>query len=294
MAYIRDVWRFPDSIEYEYKFVGKYGAKGEARAERAKPTPEQVARQNQLNREKKVRRLIKANFGPGDYWVTLKYPKGARPSLDGVKDDVKDFISRLRYLYKKAGEALKFIYRIEIGSRGGAHVHMIVNRCQGFPGDMLIQQTWTAGNVNFQHLREAGGYADLAAYLVKPPSAEAQRHLDLLPEEERKEAIKYSSSRNLIRPEPERKEYSHTTMRRILDEGPTVTDGYYIDPDSVVTGVNAYTGMSYLHYTEVKLETPKRGRPQRPRRAEAKAHERESCTGATVKKNGERNNDGTI
>lgn len=267
MAYIRDVWRFSDSIEYEYKFVGRYGAKGEKRTEKVKPTPEQMERQNQLQREKKVRRLIKANFEQGDYWVTLKYPKGARPSLDGVKDDVKDFISRLRYLFKKSGETLKFIYRIEIGSRGGVHVHMIVNRCQG--ADLMIQQAWSVGNVNFQHLREAGGYADLAAYLVKPPSDEAQRHLDALPPEDRKKAIAYSTSRNLIRPEPERREYTHSTMRRIIEEGPEPTEGYYIDMDSIMSGVNAYTGMSYLHYTELKLEAPKRGRPQRPRGKDA-------------------------
>ncbi len=27
MAYRKDVWRFPGSNEYEYKFIGNYGAK---------------------------------------------------------------------------------------------------------------------------------------------------------------------------------------------------------------------------------------------------------------------------
>lgn len=263
MAYIKDTWRFPDSIEHEYKFAGRYGAKGECRAPRQKLTPEQVARQNQLNKEKKVRRLIKANFGPNDYWVTFKYPKGTRPSIERVKRDFGRCIAKLRRLFKKGRTDLKFIYRIEIGARGGAHVHAIINRCEGIPTDILIQEAWSEGNTNFAHLHEAGQYADLAAYIVKPPSVEAQRHIDQLPPEERKEVIKFSSSRNLIRPEPERKEYSHTTMRRLIEDGPVPTPGFYIDYSSLVTGVNAFTGMSYMHYTEVKLDPPKRGRPPR-------------------------------
>ena len=266
MAYVRDVWRFRDSIEYEFKFLGRYGGKGEKRAAKEKATPEQVARQNQLNKEKKVRRLIKANFTERDYWVTLKYPKGERPSIETVKQDMNSFLGRLRRMYKKVGESVRFIYRLEIGSRGGAHVHIILNRAEGIATDLAVQEAWTYGRVNFQHLHETGGYSDLAAYLVKPPSPEAQRHIDELPPEARKEVIKYSSSRNLIRPEPERKEYTHNTMRRLIDEGPTASPGFYIDYDSIKQGVNVYTGMSYLYYTECRLDPTKRGRPERPRK----------------------------
>ena len=266
MAYIRDIWRFKDSIEYEFKFVGQYGGKGEKRASKEKPTPEQVARQNQLNKEKKVRRLIKANFSERDYWVTLKYPKGERPTIETVKEDVATFLGRLRRMYKKSGDVVKFIYRIEIGSRGGAHVHMILNRAADTPTDLAIIAAWSFGRVNFEHLYQTGDYSKLAAYLVKPPLPEAQRHIDLLPPEARREVIKYSSSRNLVRPEPERKEFTHYTMRRLIDEGPTASPGFFIDQDSVRQGVNAYTGMSYLYYTEIRLDPPKRGRPERPRK----------------------------
>lgn len=266
MAYIKDEWRFPDSTEYEYKFVGRFGAKGETRGKRIKPTPEQVARQNQLNREKKVRRLIKANFTGADYWVTFKYPQGLRPPLDAVKADWQEFVRRMRYAFKKAGQQLKFIYRIEIGSRGGIHVHAVINRCEGIETDRLIQETWTAGRVNFEHLRASSTYDKLAAYIVKPPSVEAQRHINLMPKAEQKELIKYSASRNLIRPEPVRKEYSHNTMRRLIEEGPNPSPGYFIDHDSIVSGVNAFTGMSYLHFTEIKLDPPKRGRPPKERK----------------------------
>ena len=54
--YWKDTWTFPNSNEYEYKFAGRYGAKGEKRQQREKATPEQIQKQNQSNREKKVRR----------------------------------------------------------------------------------------------------------------------------------------------------------------------------------------------------------------------------------------------
>ena len=80
--YNRERWIFLNSIETECKYAGKYGAKGEKRAKRKKPTPEQVAKQNQINKENRIRRLIKANFYPSDLWVTLKYPKGTRKPFE--------------------------------------------------------------------------------------------------------------------------------------------------------------------------------------------------------------------
>lgn len=40
-------------MDYEYTYLGKYGAKGEKRAARIKPTPEQIAKQNHTNKVKK-------------------------------------------------------------------------------------------------------------------------------------------------------------------------------------------------------------------------------------------------
>ena len=72
-------------------------------------------------------------------------------------------------------------------------------------------------------------------------------------EKEQKKLLKISTSRNLIRPEPEKKEYHRLTMKKILLEGPVATPGYYIDKDSIVSGINPFTGLSYLKYTEIRL-----------------------------------------
>lgn len=260
--YWKDKWSFTGSNEYEYKFAGKYGAKGEKQQKKKKATPEQVKKQNQINREKKMRRLIKGNFREADIWVCLKYPKGTRKPVGEVKKDLAKFLRGMRKAYKKSGVAFKFIYRMEIGKRGGIHIHILINRIPG--ADRLIQQCWQQGRVNYENLCESGGYQALAEYIVKQPDDEVMEQLSLFDKKERKELIRYSSSRNLVRPEPERKEYRRRTMRKILDavrsgDGPAPSPGYYIDRDTIHVGVNQFTGYTYLQYTEYKIKNSREG-----------------------------------
>ena len=262
MAYKKESWRFPGSIEHEYKYVGKYGARGEKRQPRQQISKEQIRKQNQWIREKRMRRLIKGNFMEDDFWVTLKYPKGERKSIAEVKKDLKKFLSRLRYAYKRMKIPLKYIYRIEIGKRGGIHIHILLNRARGEPGstDVLIRKHWTCGKAHFELLYDTGGYQDLACYIVKLPDEDIEKQLSLFPEAERKELIRYSCSRNLVRVEPVSREYKHWTMKKILEDGPVPTEGYYIDKNSIICGINPVTGMSYLYYTEYPLVRG-RGKP---------------------------------
>lgn len=255
MAYWRDRWTFRESREYEYKFAGKYGAKGEKRGPRKKATPEQVEKQNQLNREKKIRRLIKDNFEPGDIWATLKYQKGTRKPAGEVKKDLRKFLTLMRREYKKRGDEFKFIYRIEVGKEGGIHIHILVNRLDTKPDtDMTMQDIWKHGRVNYETIYEAGGYKDLSEYIVKKPDEEVAEQLQMFEEGERREFVRYSTSRNLTRQQPERTSYSRRTVRKIVEEGLKAENGYYIDKDSVECGVNQFTGMSYIRYTEIRLD----------------------------------------
>ena len=149
---------------------------------------------------------------------------------------------------------MKYIYRIEVGALGGVHIHILINRVTG--ADKIITKCWERfGHVNYQNIYETGGYADLAEYIVKQPeeNTEEYEQLNMFSVQEQKELVKYSCSRNLLRPEPERTDYSRRTMRKIIENGPEPTPGYFIDPLSIVMGTNPYTGMNYLHYTEYKL-----------------------------------------
>lgn len=252
MAYCVDIFRFPYSIEYEYKWAGNYGAKGQKRKPKVKATTEQIKKRNQWKKEKYSKRVMKLNFKKGDLWCTILYPKGTRKPIEEIREDMKKFLRRLRGKYKKRNDKLKFMYRIEIGSRGGIHIHMICNHSEGdIPIDMVIQDTWTEGRIHFERF---GGkeedYERLGDYLVKPPPEEQEDNIKKT--SGGKALIAYSSSRNLARPVPERKEYKRRTVRKLIEDGPKATPGYYIPKDKIVSGVNPYTGMSYLYYTEVR------------------------------------------
>ena len=257
--YWRDTWRFNGSIEYEFKYAGKYGARGEKRAKRKRASPEQIKKQNQANRENAVRRLIKGNFGENDMWCTMKYPRGARPPIEQVRKDIEVFFRRCRTEYRKRGAEFKYIKRLEIGAGGGVHFHILVNRIKGVDTDRLLQKLWTQGRINYETLYESGGYTDLAAYIVKPLTEEMEGQLSMFPEDVKKEFKSYSTSKNLIRPQPERREYRRWTLRDLVENGPKPTPGYYIDKDSIVCGVNRYTGMSYYRYAEYRIKNDERG-----------------------------------
>lgn len=262
MAYRQIIYDCGSCKDFQYTWAGNYGAKGETRAPRKKPTPEQIEKQNQRNKETRVRREMLLNFKEGDYWITLKYKKGYRPSTKQVLKDFKNFRTRLGNRYKARGQPLKYIYRIEIGKQGGVHIHFLVNDIGST--DKLVKGEWDkvqqSAGIYFTHAYEEGGFQALAEYVTKKPKGKALEQISLFPEAEQKHYIAYNGSRNLIRPEPETKEFSHWTMARILRDGPEPSPGYYIDKATVRQGVNPFTGYSYLYYTERRLDG-KRGDP---------------------------------
>lgn len=258
MAHRYDVYKYGKYIEHEYKCAGRYGAKGEKRAARKKATPEQMKKQNQWNKEKRVLRKIRANFKAGDLWVTLKFSRGTRKSIEEMLDTRDKLFKKLRMVYQKRGKPLKYMYRIEIGERGGIHIHLLVNRLEGNPGTAdVVQDVWkklTGGHTHYTPIYEEGGYKDLADYLVKPVKEEISGQMTLWGgEEEKKILSKYGCSRNLEEPEKETHKYKRRTIRKLVENGPKPTPGYYIDQDSIRYGTNPYTGMTYYYYTEIAL-----------------------------------------
>ena len=256
--YIRDIYRFRTSTEYEYKFAGYYGATGE-RNKRTKRTPEYIEKQNQYQRTKTVRRLLKANFQKGDYWTTLTYRDKEGRQIKEVTADVQRFLRKIRARYKRLGIPCKYIYRIEIGSKGGIHIHIVLNRIADL--DSAISSAWIHGRT-FNELLDDGTYEKLAEYIVKQPTEQQKKLLKTF-DEDTKKLIRYSCSRNLERPIPERKVYTRRTMQRIFNHDLVPEKGFYIDKDSIRRGINEFTGYSYLSYQEIKLDTGQRAQPIR-------------------------------
>lgn len=257
--YQLDIYRFRTSTEYEYKFVGNYGAKGEHRARKQKRTPEYIEKQNQYQRTKTVRHLLKANFKEGDLWTTLTYSSNEGKSIKEISEDLQKFLKNLRYQYKKAEKACKYIYRIEIGSKGGIHIHIILNRIPDL--DRMIQRLWKHGK-SFNELLDGGTYDRLAEYIVKQPTDQQKKLLKTF-NEDAKKLIRYSCSRNLVRPQPETKTYSRRTMQTVFNNDLVPEKGYYIDRDSIRRGINEFTGYSYLYYQEILIDNGQQGIPIR-------------------------------
>ena len=162
-AYIRHIWECGDSLEIEEKHTGRYGASGQKRQKRKKATPEDIERQNQWKKERDLRRLIKWNFGKHDYWMTVTYRKGDRPTWSEMIKDIQKLIKDVRKRYRKIGKELKYIYRLQIGKRGGPHIHILVNRVQSQDGgtDIFFSECWKKGHINFRSLYETGNFEDL-------------------------------------------------------------------------------------------------------------------------------------
>ena len=257
MAYTEYIFKCGRSIDHEIHWVGLYGAKGEKREKKKKASPEQIRKQNQWKKELYMTRLIRLNFSPGDYWMTLKYKRGARPPLEQVTKDLRNFMGRLRRVYKKRDTALRWIYRLEIGEKGGVHIHFIVNRIPGEETDRLIKKEWDkvkdSSGIFYDLLRDDEDYSRLASYIVKEPDEEVEKQLRLFDEEERKAFCKYSRSRNMKEPEREVHPYKRRTVKSLIMDGPKPKKGYYIDKSSIRMGTNPLTGRSYCYYTEFKL-----------------------------------------
>lgn len=252
--YWKDTYKSDNVIEYEIKYAGNYGAKGEKRAIKKKATPEQVKKQNQINKENRLRRTLQLNFYENDLWVCLKYPAGNRKRYKEVQNDFKKFVKRMRTEYKKRNEPFNYVYRIEIGKNGGMHIHILINRICG--ADLLCSKCWPH-HIHFTNVREEGGMSKLASYITKPLPEETEQ-LSFISEEDKKRCASYGTSRNLKRPEPERKTYKRRTVRKLVTEGPTATKGFYIDKDSITQGINPYTGYTYYRYRELRLNPVKR------------------------------------
>lgn len=232
MARKKKEYRFKNSIEIEEYVDGRFGARGEKRQKKKKATPEQVKKQNQLNKAKNARRRIKNNFEPGDYYWTFTFKKECRPpDMESAKEIWTKLQRKIRTEYKRQGREFKWILSIEKGSRGAIHFHLIMNRFE--EGDRFMRKLWKYGGVYLQFLYEDGEYKKLADYITKEPLKGEESY--------------YSHSRNLPIPEPKIK------IIKGRWKEPEPYKNYYIDKNSIEEGINPVTGYKYRHYTMIRI-----------------------------------------
>ena len=248
-------WDLGDRIDHEIGFRGTYGKKGEKRSERTKATKEQIKKQNQWNKTKRLDRKIRANFTEGQCtYITLTYRQDLRPEdSDAFKKDRRVLLDRLRREYQKAGIPFKWISRAEIGKRGAAHLHLLVNDIPGVNMLALVAKYWDKGRPMLKPADDLNS-GKLAEYFTKLSSDEIKGQTTWMTKKEQKMITSYSCSRNLVEPEPDVRRCTKRTVEKMVRDGIEPTPGYSVIPESVIYGTNPFTGYSYLHYKEIKTK----------------------------------------
>ncbi len=137
------------------------------RRSKCRPTRAIQQKLNQRNAAKRLVRDIRMNFGEEDIFLHLTCRPGEEPeSLEEAQRMVRNFLRRLKRLYKRQGVTLKYIYCIERGEKNGRfHCHTVLTG--GVDRD-AIEKAWGKGYANSERLQvEEDGLNALARYMVK-------------------------------------------------------------------------------------------------------------------------------
>lgn len=186
MSYTKNIYEFNNAIEVEERHTYRYRSPGMKREKKKKLTPAQMKAVNQKNKEKTCRRKLRKHFEENDYFVCLTYEKEKRPSdMTEAKRDFSDAMKVIRREYGKVGYKVKWIRNIEVGTKNGWHVHLVINRIPDT--DLILRKAWKKGKVICQLMYEKGEFKDLAAYITKTPETD-----------KRLRETSYSTSRNLL------------------------------------------------------------------------------------------------
>lgn len=184
--------------------------------------------------------LMNANFQDGDLLVTLDYKKERRPE-DSIRmnKDFTNFYNRLKRKLKKAGlPPPRYIRVVEVGSKGARHHHMLLP----YIDLQILRSCWPEGGVHVDPLYTDGNYRAIAEYFVKYSKKTMET-------EQREMKKLWYPSKGLKHVEPgQAREIKSRKAGEIK-----IPKGYYLDQDSVRTGISAYDGSETLTYIVVRL-----------------------------------------
>ena len=236
--YKRVTYEMDDIRMVSKYYPGNFGAPGVKRADRRHKTAEEIARNNERIRIRKLQRIILANFRDGRT-VHLTYRKDERPeTIEEAMKQRKAFLKKMRKACQKAGMEWKFIIVTEKGKRGQAlHHHMIIEDVTA-PLDLLrtISKAWTHGRVTSTKMEEdEDAFFTLADYLLKKETKTGS-------------GTTYSRSRNLVIPEPK----TELIRRKKWQRDPKAPAGWYIIKSSVWNSVTP-GGWPVQRYTMRKI-----------------------------------------
>lgn len=237
MPYIEEICIAGKTKEVCKKFSARYGKKI-SRDKNKNPTPEDVKKVNLRAAITKLRRLINTNFGYQDIHLVLTYRKEIRPSPEEARKDLEKFLRKLRVYFKKQDRELKYIAVTEY-KRTAIHHHLIINSMD----TRDLTEIWDKGRPCIKYLDDTGQYGKLAEYLIK----ETSKTFD---SDDAVTKKRWCASKNLTQP----KIIKRIIKRNKWREEPKPTKGYFIEKDSIITGIHEITGFEYQFYSMIKID----------------------------------------
>ena len=150
-----------------YPLLGR-AMEQEARQHLRNRTPLEIQRANDRRAERRLVQLINANFGRGDYHITLTYHGGA-PDYATCKHDVQLYLARVNRARARIGlPKAGYVYAVEDvqdGREVRTHAHLIIHG--GMPREEL-ERIWGKGYANTYALEPSErGLEGMAKYLIK-------------------------------------------------------------------------------------------------------------------------------
>ena len=240
MPYIKEVCVAGKTIEVSKYYSVRWHCVGEKRQPREKELTEAQQKVNQRQAAKTLRRLLNANFEDGDLLVRLDFSKEHFPEdSEAMQSMMSKAVRKLRKEFKKQCQELKYIYVKEVGSRGGRHVHMVMNKCD----TDTIRKCWPHGGIHIDPLISNGQYSKIAEYFIKYAAKTEETEGELI-------GKRWYASRNLKRPKITKKVISANKFKK----EPRAKNGYIVDKDSVRSGFSDLTGFEYFTYTMIKTD----------------------------------------
>ena len=233
-----------DVLEYP---EGNYGAPGQSRAKKKKPTKEQMIQVNLLNKARRCRLRMLSYISFGDFFLTWTYREDKRPpDMDGALKHFQDAMKKVRAFYKKQGYECFWFRNIEKGTRGAWHIHMVIKRIPG--SETVLREAWKHGGVYIVEIKDSKHFDEdftkLSNYMTKDENTIEYNKDGTRAKSKIKEA-NYNISRNMPLPEPD--------VDKLIrwKKEPKPKKGYYIV--RMFEGINPATGCKYRRYTMIRL-----------------------------------------
>lgn len=236
MPYRHEICKAGKTKQHTYYYAARADTKEGSRRKKENETSEAQKKVNSRQAVKKLTWELNENFDGTSLYVTWSFAKENRPEgKEELRAVVNKLLRDIRKEYKRVDDTAKYVWVAEVGERGAAHIHMVLNAIEL----ARLKKCWNKGWIDIKPMDDSGQYRKLAAYFVKY-SEKTMRTCEGF------SGRRYNSSKNLKIPLPKKttvkakNAYNHTIE---------IPKGWYLDKESVAEAWHEVTGFMYFTYT---------------------------------------------